>query len=101
MKKGLKATTVGQMINKSGKTVSGWEHGIGQPDIDTLVKLCSIYGISSFSVFQDGEEEADAMSRDSLDVADAYQRAAPPVKEAVRRFLGVGGLNGRMEEEKP
>lgn len=99
MKKGLKATTVGQMINKSGKTVSGWEHGIGQPDIDTLVKLCSIYGISSFSVFQD-EEAPDAMSRDSLDVADAYQRAEPPVKDAVRRFLGIDGLNGRIKEEK-
>ena len=90
MKKGLKATTVGEMIHKSGKTVSGWEHGIGQPDIDTLMKLCVIYEIDNFDVFRDEDESTGiAINPDSLNVAHAYQKAAPAVKEAVKRFLGI------------
>ena len=89
-KKGLKATTVGQMIGKSGKTVSGWEHGVGQPDIDTLMKLCAIYGIESFAVFQEPNgEPQNTLTAGSMDVANAYQKAAPPVQDAVRRFLGM------------
>ena len=100
LKKGLKATTVGEMIHKSGKTVSGWEHGVGQPDIDTLMKLCAIYGIESFDVFRGEEESTEkTMSSDSLSVANAYQKAAPAVKEAVKRFLGVDSIDKLVEEE--
>ena len=31
---------VGELIGKSAKTVSAWENGRGQPDADTLLKLC-------------------------------------------------------------
>lgn len=40
---------VGNMIQKSGKTVSAWENGRGQPDADMLIKLCSIYKIDNIS----------------------------------------------------
>lgn len=48
---GLSAKDVGMKIGKSDKTVSGWEHGRGQPDADTLFLLCDIYGISSIAEF--------------------------------------------------
>ena len=38
---------VGERIGKSGKTVSAWECGRGQPDADMLIALCSLYGINS------------------------------------------------------
>lgn len=48
---GLTAKEVGDKIGKSAKTVSGWEHGRGQPDADTLFALCKVYGIKSMSEF--------------------------------------------------
>lgn len=36
---------VGAAIGKSGKTVSAWEVGRGQPDADKLVELCLLYGV--------------------------------------------------------
>ncbi|MBE5807009.1 MAG: helix-turn-helix domain-containing protein [Clostridiales bacterium] len=48
---GLTAREVGEMIGKSDKTVSGWEHGRGQPDADMLFRLCEIYGINSIAEF--------------------------------------------------
>ena len=47
----LTTAEVGEKVGKSAKTVSGWEHGRGQPDADTLFKLCEIYGINNIAVF--------------------------------------------------
>ncbi len=88
-KKNLKATVVGQMIGKSGKTVSGWEHGVGQPDIDTLMKLCIIYGIDSFDVFRDEADRTLSLSKESLEVASAYEKTEVSMKSAIRRLLNL------------
>lgn len=36
-------------INISGKTLYGWESGHRQPDADTFLVLCKLYGIDSIS----------------------------------------------------
>lgn len=38
-------------INISEKTLYGWENGSRQPDADTFIVLCHIYGINSLSFF--------------------------------------------------
>ena len=48
---GLTTIEVGKHVGKSDKTVSGWEHGRGQPDADTLFQLCELYGIKSIAEF--------------------------------------------------
>ncbi len=45
-KKGLNVDQVGQAVGKSGKTISAWEVGRGQPDGDELLKLCKLFEIS-------------------------------------------------------
>ena len=43
---GMTAEQVGEKVGKSHKTVYSWESGQGQPDADTLVKLCRIYNMN-------------------------------------------------------
>ena len=43
--KGMSVDDVGKEIGKSGKTVSAWEVGRGQPDADTMIHLCRLFGI--------------------------------------------------------
>ncbi len=47
---GMNVEQVGQLINKSGKTISAWEVGRGQPNADELITLCKAFGarISDF-----------------------------------------------------
>lgn len=40
---------VGDKIGKSGKTVSAWEKGRGQPDADMLLTLCDLYNVKSIA----------------------------------------------------
>lgn len=43
--RGLSVDEVGKAVGKSGKTVSAWEVGRGQPDADTLIALCRLFGV--------------------------------------------------------
>lgn len=42
--RGLNADQLGSAVGKSGKTISAWEVGRGQPDADMLVLLCKVLG---------------------------------------------------------
>lgn len=54
---GLTAKEVGDVVGKSEKTVSGWEHGRGQPDADMLFQLCELYKIKSIAEFYTNKSE--------------------------------------------
>lgn len=47
---GMNVDQVGNAVGKSGKTISAWEVGRGQPDGDELIALCRLFGahISDF-----------------------------------------------------
>lgn len=47
VEQGMTADEVGEIIGKSGKTVSGWENARSQPDADLLLKLCEIYKVEN------------------------------------------------------
>ena len=42
---GLTQSAVGAMFGKAYQTVASWESGKSQPDADTLIKLCDLYGV--------------------------------------------------------
>ncbi len=48
---GLTTRQAGEKIGKSGKTVSAWENGHGQPDAEMFLVLCEVYGVPSVNYF--------------------------------------------------
>lgn len=42
---GMNVDQVGEHLGKSGKTISAWEVGRGQPDADELIELCKLYKV--------------------------------------------------------
>lgn len=46
-------------INISDKTMYSWESGYRQPDADTFMTLCAIYGITSFNDVIEKTSESD------------------------------------------
>lgn len=59
---GLTTTQVGDIIGKSGKTVSAWENGRGQPDAEILIQLCDIYKVNNLLAEFD---ESDNLKKES------------------------------------
>lgn len=98
---GLTAKEVGEKIGKSDKTVSGWEHGRGQPDADMLFRLCEIYQIRSIAEFyaEDQETEKPSLSADETELISLYRSMNGKAKEMLlgnaRAFAG----NPDMQKE--
>lgn len=51
--KGLKQQDVAEQLGIKANTISNWEKGRTEPDIDTFVKLCDIYEIDCASLLSD------------------------------------------------
>ena len=62
---------VGEKIGKSGKTVSGWEHGLGQPDAEMLKKLCGLYQVNIAELFG---MPLDGLTPDEDDLLNSYRQ---------------------------
>ena len=44
---GLKQSEVGEILGVKGNTISDWESGRTEPDIESFIQLCNIYGINA------------------------------------------------------
>lgn len=80
-KAGLTIYEVGDKIGKSGKTVSAWEAGRGQPDAEMFVKLYYLYGMSSMSEFY-GIPDKDNPA-DEIELLNAYRKLNDVGKQTV------------------
>lgn len=45
LNKGLKQSDVAEMVGVKPNTLSNYENGVSEPDIDTFANLCEIYGL--------------------------------------------------------
>ena len=89
LKSGLTAKEVGDMIGKSGKTVSAWENNHGQPDAELLIALCDIYEVDDIlKAFREDDVETIALSEHEKTVIVAY-RNKPEMQPAVDKLLGI------------
>lgn len=78
-------------ISLSPKTIYSWENGTTQPDINMLLVLCSIYGITDVMNafgYKDSIESCDAapLSNEEERLLQAY-REHPQMQDAVKRLL--------------
>ena len=49
---GLTQAQVAEMLGIKGNTLSGYENGVSEPDIDTYLKLCKIYNLDYVSILE-------------------------------------------------
>ena len=99
LRSGLTAKQVGERIGKSDKTVSGWEHGRGQPDADMLFQLCELYGIKSIAEFYSGNSESDALSDNERELVNTYRTLNTVGQNMVLGMVRVFAGNPNMQKE--
>ncbi len=89
LKSGLTAKEVGDMIGKSGKTVSAWENNHGQPDAELLIALCDIYNVDDIlKAFREDVTENITLTEHEKTVVIAY-RNKPEMQPAIDKILGI------------
>ncbi len=86
---GLTINDVGDKIGKSGKTVSAWECGRGQPDADMLLMLCELYGVTSIAEFYGEPIPASSLSADEMRIIETFRNLNPEGKEFILQSLDM------------
>ena len=91
---GKSVEEVGAIINKSGKTISAWEVGRGQPDGDELVLICSFLGChlsdfygNEYKELMTGTESYDELSEDEQKIVHSYRHVSDEGKAAIMTLL--------------
>lgn len=75
---------VGKAVSKSGKTISAWEVGRGQPDADSLMKLCKHFGVPISYFYDDDNFE---LSAEEKMLVEKYRLLKANEQEAAMRYL--------------
>lgn len=99
-KSGLTIYEVGEKIGKSGKTVSAWENGRGQPDADMLLTLCELYKIDSIAELY-GEIPAlpATFSKSELLLLEAFRNFNEEGQEKVLSYISDLESSGQYKKD--
>lgn len=80
--RGVSVDELGVAVGKSGKTVSAWEVGHGQPDADAMIKLCRLFGVGIADFYGESSDLA-PISTDERVLVDAYHDLTAPHKKVL------------------
>jgi transcriptional regulator with XRE-family HTH domain len=61
---GVKTATVAEVLGKQAKTVNAWEHGRGEPNIEELIHLQNLFGVSNLLSEIAGDQDLPHFSPD-------------------------------------
>lgn len=103
--KNLKQSEVADILGVKKNTISNWENGKSNPDIDSLMQLCNIYNISCSALLEESykNEQSNSLHITGIekDIILSYRKSDTISKEIVHRALGIQPLKGafqKMEE---
>lgn len=82
--RGENVDEVGKAVSKSGKTISAWEVGRGQPDVDSLIKLCKHFGVPISYFYDDDDFE---LSADEKALVERYRLLDAQEQKAAMHYL--------------
>lgn len=89
IQKGFDQKQIAGMLNVSPKTISSWECGRTEPNMDTTVKLCDIFGCKLTDIAGTTSSEEEGNSVEELTIIEKYRSADETTKEMVNRVLGI------------
>lgn len=93
---GRSVEEVGKLLGLSGKTISAWEVGRGQPDGDQLIAICRFLGARLSDFYGD---EYDDLTADESELVADYRCCSPRGKEQVREYASLMAQKHPKSEE--
>lgn len=80
--RGISVDELGEAVGKSGKTISAWEVGHGQPDADAMIKLCRRFGVGIADLYGESSDLAPISTEEHV-LVDAYRDLTAPHKKVL------------------
>ena len=86
---GLSVDEVGAAIAKSGKTISAWEVGRGQPDADKLMELCRLFEVHISDFYNDNSLLSASITSDEDELLDSYRALNETGRQMARAMVSA------------
>ena len=96
---GLSVDEVGERVGKSGKTISAWEVGRGQPDADDLITLCRLFDVD-ISDFYGEFSSTEQLTEAESNLVHIYRELDEPSKDALCACAEAFRRANRFDELK-
>ena len=91
---------VGSAVGKSGKTISAWEVGRGQPDADAMIKLCRLFSVDISDFY--GTESEKQIDKKEIELLDIFRTLTEDSKDAVmavaKTLAKTAGITTKEEQ---
>ncbi len=95
-KNGYTQKDIGRITGKAHTTVASWESAKSQPDVDTLLSLCMLYGVDDVLLEFDYKEAPPEVTREEKELLTVYRKLSPKAR-SITEDLVVGLCD--LEEE--
>ena len=100
---GLTQKQVGEKVGKAYQTVASWESGQGQPDADTFMLICKLYGVENMlTEFGYGAEarEIDCTKQPPLDRPATPDERKPELTDRQRKLVRLNEMLDRVPTDQ-
>lgn len=86
---GMTTNEVGKALNKTSSTITMWEKGKALPDIGTLFKLRSLYGVGDLNDFFNEEVPVDlkSLTKTEQELIILWRKAPSSVRASIKNIL--------------
>lgn len=85
---GLTIYEVADKVGKVASSVSLWEKGKALPDVNTLLKLCKIYGLESIEELLTPEDiDKTSLSKNEIEILTLWRNADKRGRETAKLIL--------------
>ena len=85
---GMSVSEVGTFLGKSGKTISAWEVGRGQPNAGELVALCDLFSVD-LDTLLGARSAKNALAKDEAELVEFYRKLS-----GIGKLAAVASLSG-------
>lgn len=89
LKKGLKQSDVTKLTGIKNTTLSNYENGVSEPDIDTFLSLCKLYDIDYVKALEAayGKSSSEIITKEQKDILTKYKAIDDRGKDMVNTVL--------------
>lgn len=88
----MKQAELAQLLSCTPTAISNYETGFRSPDIETIHKLCNIFGCTADYLLGRSEVRSFALSPEEAELLRTYRALSPEGREFIRHTMALAAL---------
>lgn len=96
----IDVNSAGEMLGRSGKTISAWEAGTNEPSPEMMIDICKCYNVPISFFFPPEVQNGNALTAEERELLEAFRNMAPRFRELLLENARVYRDGGRAKNNQ-